>query len=282
MQSKLGLKKILLTLTTLIIIAGFVMVLYSLNKSSKTDNTGNGVISLEAPLFTSVAEASPAQDTKTFLEGEAGVSAYTNVGQVDLTIVKEIYRAIEREEDGYIVGVVDIPDYDDTQAPHVYASEDGWVVAYLLKDDPASKIMDWVGYENTGSVGTKLEIALRLTCDSIGKILSDVKYYDFRYPEANGLMVIADKNGEFKIKIPDDITVYERSIWSYRGAGNWLNTSYIYIDGKELEESQFRGDETWRFSVKLTPIQLSQGVFHTITTKVSGASLGSAFVYKEP
>lgn len=270
--------RIAIALTTLIIIASFVMVLYSLNKSSETNNTGNGVISLEAPLFTSVAEASPAQDTKTFLEGEAGVSAYTNVGQVDLTVVKEIYRAIEREEDGYLVGVVDIPDYDDTQAPHVYASEDGWVVAYYLKDDPASKIMDWVSYENTGTVGTKLEIALRLTCDSIGKIMSDVKYYDFRYPEANSLMVIADKDGEFKVKIPDDITVYERSIWNYRAGGKgWIS---IYIDGKELEKApEYRG--TWRFSGKLTPIQLSQGVFHTITT-TAGASLGSAFVYKEP
>lgn len=216
------------------------------------------------------------EDTKTFLEKEAGVSAYTNVGQVDLAEAKKIYRTVEREEEEYIVGSVAIPDYSESQDPHVYVSKDGWVVGYYLKDDPASKMMDWVSYDKTGAVSTKLEAALKLMCDQLGKLLPDVKYYDFRYPDANELMIIADKDGEFKVKIPDDITVYERSWWRLDGQ------IFIKIDGNTVVPKD-------GYCGKLTPIQLSQGVFHTIEGYQSGRSsvwnqgpFGIALVYREP
>ncbi len=221
------------------------------------------------------------EETKTFLEKEAGVSAYTNVGQVDLAEAKKVYRTVEREEDEYIVGSVNIPDYNEDWEPHVYASTDGWVVAYYLKDDPASKIMDWVHYGRT--VSTKLEVALKLICDQLGKILPDVKYYDFRYPDANNLMIIADRNGEFKVKIPDDITVYERSWWCYSEMYYSTDWSRIYVDGATVVSTSALGDYG-----KLTPIELSQGVFHTIEErakykdKTTTFPFGIALVYKEP
>jgi len=209
------------------------------------------------------------EGTKTFLEKEAGISAYTNVGQVDLAEAKKVYRTVEREEDEYIVGSIALPDYDESQDPHVYVSKDGWVVAYYLKDDPASKMMDWVSYDKTDAVGTKLEAALKLMCNQLGKLPPDVKYYDFRYPDANNLMIIADKNGTFKVKIPDDITVYERSWWR-------SNQYYdIYIDGVEVVPRD-------GYCGKLTPIQLSQGVFHTIGRQDLKFTFGIALVYKEP
>ena len=209
------------------------------------------------------------EETKTFLEKEAGVSAYTNVGQVDLAEAKKVYRTVEREEDEYIVGSVALPDHDESQDPHVYASKDGWVVAYYLKDDPASKMMDWVIYDNASAVSTTLEAALKLMCDQLGKLPPDVKYYDFRYPDANNLMIIADKDGIFKLKIPDNITVYERSWWRF------YDYREIYID--EVEAVPDGG-----YCGKLTPIQLSQGVFHTIGRPNHENTFGMALVYKEP
>jgi hypothetical protein len=92
-------------------------------------------------------------------------------------------------------------------------------------------------------------------------------------------MIIADKDGEFKIKIPDDIIVYEGSWWGrsyvYSAAYGAIWHSYdIYIDKNPVERGYYG---------KLTPIQLSQGVFHTITAPNSESRpFGIALVYKEP
>ncbi len=134
--------------------------------------------------------------------------------------------------------------------------------------------MDWVSYDKTGAVSTKLEAALKLMCDQLGKLLPDVKYYDFRYPDANNLMIIADKDAEFKVKIPDDITVYERTLWCYNTSGNSYDIS---IDADIVAKCRYQSN----LSIKITPIQLSQGVFHTISFRPN-LPFGMALVYKEP
>jgi hypothetical protein len=266
MKTKLGLR-ILLTLITLVTIATFVMVLYSLTNSSKT-NKGNGVISLEAPFFTSVAEASPAQEAKTFLEEEAGISAYGNIGQIDLTKAKEVYRTIEKETDEYIVGSVAISGYDETQDAHVYVSKDGWVVAYYSKDDPVGKMVDLQAYDKTGAIRTKLEIGLGIMCNQLGRALPNVKYYDFGSPDANKLMIIGEKKDGFELKIPDDIAVSKMSWWYYYRS---YSDDGFYIDGSYIGREYYG---------KITPSQLSKGVSHDI--RGYKYPLGIVLVYKEP
>ena len=203
-------------------------------------------------------KAMAAEDT-TFLEEEAGISAYTNVGAVDLAKAKTAYRTVERETDEYILGSVALEGYEETEDVHVYVSKEGWMVAYYLKDEPAIKIMDWKGYGGGEITTTKLETGLLLMCDIIGKPLPDVKYYDFRYPEANKLMIVADAQDRegtdtFDIKIPSDVTVYERT-WSLYA----IIRGSIVIDGETISTG------SGYFYGSLTPTQLRPDVFHIVS-----------------
>jgi hypothetical protein len=66
---------------------------------------GKGVIMLEMPPFIGVAgasEVSVMREGTNFLEEEAGISAYANVGmEIDLEKAKEVYRTIEVEKENY-------------------------------------------------------------------------------------------------------------------------------------------------------------------------------------
>jgi len=184
-----------------------------------------------------------------------------------LTITNGAYRTIEKETDEYTVGSVALLNYNENHDAHVYVSKDGWVVAYYSKDDPVSKMVDSSAYSNTGAIRTKLEAGLGIMCSQIGRGLpADVKYYDFRCPNANKLMIIGDKeDGKFEINIPNDIAV-SRMSW-------WNSTSHDFKIDEGHIGSGYYG--------KITPSQLSKGVFHAISGG-GGYPHGIVLVYKEP
>jgi hypothetical protein len=71
---------------------------------------------------------------------EAGISAYVNVSKnVDLDKVKALMNIVDSTET-YAIAIVDLSGNID---PHVYISEDGWVVAYYTRSEPPGAIMDW-------------------------------------------------------------------------------------------------------------------------------------------
>ena len=150
MQNKFGLK-ILAILIALVIVASSVAMYSATDMGKGIDGGGgNSVISLEVPSFFLIASAGSgggggagaAQEGTAFLEDEAGVSAYVNTSQsIDLSKAESCYRTIEYKCDDYIIGSVELPDLPEDEDVHVYVSADGWIVAYYLKDEPASKIM---------------------------------------------------------------------------------------------------------------------------------------------
>jgi len=220
-------------------------------------------------------------EDSTFLQKEAGISAYTNIGAVDLERVKTIYKTIERKTDQYVLGSVELPGYDETQDVHVYVTTEGWVVAYYLKDQPAAIIMDYSGYTGGVITTTKLDIALEVIYSTLGVSPPDVKYYDFRYPEANRLMIVADycENGtdSFEINIPSEVVIFEESLFHYARTSK----SSMFID-----ESSISILEGHRFFCSLLEYQhlRPRGEFHTVTLN-SGwgyASTGIVIIFHEP
>jgi hypothetical protein len=204
-----------------------------------------------------------------FLEEEAGICAYTNAGRaIDLAKVKPLYRTIEHETSEYVIGSIPIGDYAETEDTHVYINKDGWVAAYYSATEPVSKIVDWRSYQGAQITSTKLELALKAVATAVNFPLVNVKYYDFVCPQANKLLIVADKadNDEtdtFDILIPDNgVTIYESS-WTIYGidAGPELRIDDNIIITMDT------GD-IWEFKYgKLTPDQLKPGLFHKITTK---------------
>ena len=220
--------------------------------------------SFKAPSFITTVKASGG---KTFLEEEAGICAYTNIGrEIDLAIVKSLYRTIEYETEEYIIGSIPIPGYGKSEDAHLYINRDGWIIIYYLKDDPVAKIVDWLSYQGS-QISTKLEKGLSELCNNLGIPLVDVNYYDFRAPDANQLMIIVgSQKGEgvdsFKIKIPSEFIVYGKS-WSHYAYNAYY--SRLKIDGEQINglSCSYKG---WNEAYgMMTPTQLKPDVYHTIT-----------------
>ena len=233
------------------------------NQDIGTKGEGSNILSLIKPPIVSAAG-----EGTNFLDEEAGISAYTNVGQeIDLDKASAGFRTIEKETDEYIIGSVALPGYAETEDVHCYIHKDGWVVAYYLEAEPAAKIVDWNSYEGGAITSTKLENGMAVVCDAAGVPFIEAKYYHFQYPNAVNLMIAADALFEegtdtFKVKIPADFVVYEKS-WSHYASiavDRWDFLSKMEIDGDEISSIQGEGTN---YGLLLYS-QLPPDEFHTI------------------
>ena len=287
-------KSILKTLAALLLGGGGVLLLSLAGPSGAHEpKSGGKSIALSAPPFVQVANAAAAYQSGTsFLEDEAGIAAYTQTpGSIDLSVVRDEFRTIERETDQYIIGSVGIPDYSEDHDPHVYVHTDGWVLAYYLAEEPASYIIDLRHYDGVEIASTKLENAMNEILSVIGVVSFEATYYDFRYPNATHLMLIAEAiyyagDESFDVQLPSGFTYYERS-WShalYDDGGTYHSYSTLYLDEVSINS---HANYSWAFAHgSLTPAQLPPGVFHTVRIDLNDrtaadAFCGMALVYQE-
>jgi hypothetical protein len=146
MVNKFGLK-ILAVFAALVLIVSSVAMYSAIDEDKGIDEGGGkGAISLEAPAFIMVAGAAEVAGDGggAFPENKAGISAYINTNQtIDIEKIKTIFPEVVEVGDNYIIGITPIPDYGGNIGVHVYADTDGWVVAYIGNDEPASMIMQW-------------------------------------------------------------------------------------------------------------------------------------------
>ncbi len=272
-----GILKVLAFSAVLVIAASICVALFSgvdlgIEEKGMTEGGGKGIIPLEMPLFVAVAKGSEVSGMRAgtnFLDAEAGISAYTNVGEeIDLEKAKVAFRTIEYETDEYIIGSVPLPDYPEYEDVHAYVHKDGWIVTYYLKDKPVGKIIDWKDYSTDEKIiGTKLEDGLSVACNAAGVPIRNIKYYDFRYPNADKLMIVADAQwtegtDTFKIKLPSDFVFYDRSYshYTYDSGGSTMK-----IDGNEVSSlGRCEDSSRWK-SGQLSPTQLSLDDFHTVS-----------------
>jgi hypothetical protein len=121
----------------------------------------------------------------------------------------------------------------------------------------------------------------------------DIKYFDFRYPDATKMMIVTDEessNGTetFNIMVPSDHPMYSRT-WShaiYNWSGNFTSGN-IKIDDAELHSGSSPGVGWAIGEGDITPTQLFPDMFHEISLYhnecVAGASyVGIMLIYAEP
>jgi len=265
-----------------------------------TGSSGGGDIVAEAGqtyLFVNPVSALSASTGITFLEEEAGMSIYVNVGHsLDLSVAKTVYKTIEKETPDYVVGSLSLPNLPETDDVHCFVHKDGWIVVYYLKNEPISKIIDWNYYSSEGVLtNTKLQVGLENMCLlAFGVTVTDAKYYHFQYTYADKwMMIIESREGagedSFNLKIPSEFTFYERS-WSFYGRAyddGWSTYSAVFkIDGNTISSISVTSYTT-KYG-QLTATQLSPDVFHTVSIYrgKAGATgrdcVGIALAYQEP
>ena len=172
----------------------------------------------------------------TFPVSEAGISAYVHVNQtIDLEQASNAFTTLDTINDTYVIGTVSIANYGYTSTPSVYVSRNGWIVAYFPNSYPASHIVQWHGIGDSTISRTTLEDAINTVATAIGTTVtkSNIKYYDFRYPAATEMKMVAKKvsgysTSTFYQTIPETFTFYSGSYSHYSYYGRF---SYVYIDG---------------------------------------------------
>lgn len=281
-----------LVISVAIIMAVGGIAIYSQDDIGKEGKGGERSISqLIAPLFikASASGGGGGAGGTSFLVEEAGISAYTNVGEaINIEKAKSAFRTIEYETEEYIIGSVPLPDYPETEDVHAYVHKDGWVLVYYLKDEPAAKIIDWNDYGRDEKIkGTKLEDAISVICNNAGVPIGDIKYYDFRHPNADKLMIVADAiwssgTDTFRIKLPSDFVFYERSFSHYcKKRSGYYTDSRMYIDGNQISHTSEGGTNYGL----ILPTQLSLDQFHTIKITGSSYNIGAfgaiVLIYRE-
>lgn len=270
------------------IVAGIVLVglLAGVGLWSPPAPASDGTLTLQAPAFVQVAEASnntPEAPQATPNFAEAGIAAYFKKnGNVGLDAVRDsgLYRTIEDQEANYIIGSVQIENYDATYDVHVYISTDGWVVAFLLKSDPLAKVIDHQAYDGGTEVPLTLDAALARAATVLSIEMPTPTYYHFAYPNANRMTLVADKsNGitSFSFTLPTGFEYYEYSysIVSYR-----FNTD-LYLDGERIQDNMPRSHMWSTFDIA----DISLNTEHSLTIdSYSGyeyPSIALGVVYKE-
>lgn len=256
-------------------------------------DVGGGSIVAEAGQTYPLVYPAFAQSTSgtTFLEKEAGMSMYVNIGRsIDLAVAKTVYRTIEKETSDYIVGSIALPGLSENEDVHCFVHKDGWIVTYYLKGEPISKIVDWNLWSGGKLTKNKLQVGLEQMTNALGVVVTSVKYYHFQYPNANKCMIILETlvgagEDSFNITIPNDLAVYERS-WSHYSqySTGWGGQSYFKIDGNTID-SIFSESPVTKYGT-LAVAQLIPGVVHVVSVSgVYGNRLyGSciALAYQEP
>ena len=207
-----------------------------------------------------------------FLEDEAGISASTHVTNVNLSQAETAFKNIEKKTASYIIGSVAIDGYDESYDVHVYVDASGDMIAYYLKSEPASKIIDWINYTGGPMTleGCNLEDALTKVCNAMFKNLTEVNYYDFRLPESQNIKIIIDEETvsglveTFNIMIPDSYVVYGQS-WSH-ACYRSRHTCQLRIDGNVLNTNDHGESEYWNIYEGEIPISfvLIPNIYHEV------------------
>jgi hypothetical protein len=155
---------------------------------------------------------------------------------------------------------------------HVYVHKDGWILAYYLRPDPASKI---ISIKEDSISTTNLASIIGIVAGAAGVPSSGINYDDFRYPNAKNILLVyedyADGN-DFTINMPSTFAYYERG-WALHDFGG---AAYFQLDGNNLPSTY--GDAGAYYGV-ISAAQIAPDVTHTILVDNNGVLM---VIYSEP
>lgn len=217
-------------------------------------------ITLSAPTFLTVAQAaSVASPVADRLDEEAGISAWFQTsGPISISQIAPVFRTIEVQTGDYIIGSVAVLSYNEHFDAHVYAHKDGWILAYYFNNAPISKI---VSIREDTITSTNLDTVISIVAGAAGEPFTQANYYDFRYPNATNILMVAenDANGNtFTINLPSTYGYFERGWAGDRGqySGNF------YVDGVKAATT-FTVPYSNEYGT-ITSAQMLPGITHTI------------------
>jgi hypothetical protein len=241
-------------------------------------------LALQAPSFVEVSlvgENAAPPEVAAMLTNEAGISAYIQTASpITLNSVRGEFRTIEAQTADYIIGSVRIPDHPEHFDVHVYIHKDGWIVAYYMNDEATAKMINVLA--RTIST-TKLETAISIIASAAGEAVSGLKYYDFRYPNATHILIVAEDHvdgRDFNITMPTEFGYFERSFGVYNTSG-YTDRWNLFINGTAAPRSWHSRNMAYG---SIPASQLLPGESHYINLHSDGSVAYGALVitYRVP
>jgi hypothetical protein len=260
-------------------------------KQLQTGSNGE-TLRLSAPAFLQASNVSAEADIAAKLDTEAGISAYfKSSSPIDVTdnpTLDGAFTVIETKTADYLIGSVGIPGYNSHFDAHVYVHKDGWIMAYYLRSNPLSKIVD----SRAKTINnTLLKTAVANVASAAGAAFTDVSYYDFRYPNSTHILLVAEDyaNGNtFTINLPSTYTYYERGWSAFNSFNGGGGISYsFYLNDVNLSSTPFwtgsSGSGDYYSYGAITQAQLLPNTTHTIKTSNGYSAYAVLIViYKVP
>jgi hypothetical protein len=186
-------------------------------------------------LFLPVVEASSSK-------ADIGPVAWIDVGgTIDLNKARALFATISSETTDEIVGTysVYINNYA-TENINLYVGRSGLIAGYYDGYTPTSKTILW----NSDKIFFSKLASIVNVAQSLGYTVNvqNAKYYDYRYPDANKILLVTQSLGKqtignydygsFNFNIPNSATVYETSYSMYlNDLYNARPAATIAIDG---------------------------------------------------
>lgn len=230
-----------------------------------------------------------------FLLKEAGIAAYTKLDPpLDLASLQPRFKTIRQQTDQFISGIMIAPGYEkvpelgENAEVQVFLHNDGWIVAYLTKWQLASALIDWVNYDQNRLTSTLIESVVRSLALDAGASGFTVSYYDFRYPQATNLMLVAthaEQNvwvNSFQITVPRGLTLYETT-WAHAKFFGSNHPSVCLLDDDVFNRVNPDG-ERWGFTTgEFVPTKFSLDKAHKLSLGMDvdwgGGDMGKIRVY---
>lgn len=264
-------------------------------------------IALTAPGF--LVGAVEANGELAFPARDAGIAAYVRLGQTfELADVQPVFNEMVAVGDNYMIGIIKIQNFGDPSPVHLYVDADGWMIAYIKRNESTAAIMQWLPADkNTPQISTiprtTLLDAMKLAADAIGVgSIPQAKYYHFRYTNASHLTIfvktIAEEgDAHTQVQIPGDYSLFEASYSHFyitdnsrknNWAGTWYIRSKVMVDGTTVSElvGDYGTIPEWMTAVNSYQEAIGIGKLHKIEVTYSlerdpnwkPAELGSAGV----
>jgi len=180
-----------------------------------------------------------------FPNNEAGISAYINVGKIsssEMNMALQVFRSLIESNSEYSLGIIPMDNntkIEQNVNVYTYIGFAGWIIAYIPRDEPVSKIIQWNNYPS--SVNTIFEKAIKNVCIRINKDFdvyqANMLYYNFEFPEANSMLFIIERayrkaSNSFWIEFPSEYTIYEASFsifQTYQVSGGSLSVDDVEV-----------------------------------------------------
>lgn len=180
------------------------------------------VISISESVFLPVAQAGGGGSS----QAELGIVTYISLGQnIDMNQASTLFKTIDYQTTDEIIGTYSFyADNYNIETANLYITSNGFISAYYWSEDPVSKIISW---NSDKIIFSKFATVITSVGQSLGYNIDykNIKYYDYRYPDANRMLFVTQSVGEssisgydygnLKFNIPSYATIYEVSYSLY-------------------------------------------------------------------